>query len=101
VSTDSGHPVNVASGERGNTSDSPGANPEQTTGLEPGGGVPPGETPPAADQMSGASGDSRRGDAPNMGPVAGNRTPMIITLSILAVIVIMVAILIGASALPS
>jgi hypothetical protein len=36
-----------------------------------------------------------------MGPVAGNRTPMIITLSILAVIVIMVAILIGASALPS
>ncbi len=93
--------MDVASGERGNTSDSPGPNPETTAGLEPGSGVAPGDTPPVADSMSGAAGDDRRGDAPNMGPVVGNRTPMIITLSILAVIVIMVAVLIGASAIPS
>jgi cytoskeletal protein RodZ len=32
-----------------------------------------------------------------MGPVSGNRTPMIITLSVLAVFVVMVAVLIVAS----
>lgn len=86
--------------ERSETSDSPGADPAVTPGLEPGNGVIPGDTPPDADSMSGAVGDDRA-NTPNMGPVAGNRTPMIITLTVLAVIVVMVAILIGASAIPS
>ena len=86
----SGDPDAMASGEHGD-SDSPGPDPEETVGLEPGGGVQPGDTPPMADSMSGASGDSRRGDNPNMGPVSGNRTPMIITLVILGLIVLAAA----------
>jgi hypothetical protein len=63
--------------------------PADTPGLEAGGGVPPGETPPNAGQMSGTAPDDRK--APNMGPVSGNRTPMIITLAILGVIVVLFA----------
>lgn len=36
------------------TSPDPDPDPERTTGLEPGGSVPPGETPPAESSMSGA-----------------------------------------------
>lgn len=82
--------------ERGSTSDSPGPDPAATAGLQAGGGVQPGDTPPSADSMSGATGDDRK-NTPNMGPVSGNRTPMIITLSVLAVMVLMVALLAGAS----
>lgn len=86
----------MPSDERAKTTDSPGADPAVTAGLEPGGGVQPGDTPPASDSMSGATGDDRT-NTPNMGPVSGNRTPMIITLSVLAVFVVMVAVLIVAS----
>ncbi len=72
------------------SSDSPGPSPDVTPGLEPGGGVQPGDTPPSSDSMSGATGGARE-DQPNMGPISGNRTPMIITLSVLAVLVVLAA----------
>ncbi len=72
------------------SSDSPGPDPAETAGLEQGGGTQQGDTPPTADSMSGAAGEARRNN-PNMGPVSGNRTPMIITLSLLAVVVLLVA----------
>jgi hypothetical protein len=55
--------------------------------------VDPGDTPPAADSMSGAAPQQQ----PNVGPVSGNRTPMVVTLVILGVIVVMVALLVGFS----
>ena len=73
--------------------------PATTAGLQGGGGVDPGETPPMAGSMSGTAGDDRK--APNMGPVSGNRTPMFITLGVLAFFVIATAIITGASFFPS
>ena len=72
------------------TSDSPGPDPAVTPGLEPGTGVPPGETPPMSDSMSGAAGSVQESE-PNMGPVSGNRTPMVITLVALAGLVLLCA----------
>ncbi len=69
--------------------------PADTPGLEDGGSVAPGDTPPTAGQMSGTTPGDRK--APNMGPVSGNRTPMFITLGVLALIVISIAVLTGAS----
>ena len=86
--------------DRARTSDSPDPDPSVTPGLGAGEGVRPGDTPPNADQMSGATGDDRR-NTPNMGPVSGNRTPMIITLVVLGLFVVMVAIIVGASFFPS
>lgn len=57
-----------------------------------------GDTPPGEGSMSETLGGR---DEPNTGPVSGNRTPMMITLSILALIVVMTAVLIGASFIAS
>ena len=70
-------------------------NPGQSPGLQDGGSVDPGDTPPSEGSMSGAAGDAHK--APNMGPVSGNRTPMFIALGFIALIVLSVAILTGAS----
>ena len=60
--------------------------------------TPAGDTPDSG-SMSGTSPDAHK--APNMGPVSGNRTPMLITLAVLAFFVIAVAVITGASFLPS
>lgn len=73
--------------------------PAETAGLEAGGGVAPGDTPATAGQMSGTAPDAHA--APNVGPVSGNRTPMLITLGILAFFVIAIAVITGASFFPS
>lgn len=73
--------------------------PAVTAGLEEGAGTAPGDTPPTAGQMSGAAGDAHK--APNMGPVSGNRTPMIIALVALAFMVLAIAVITGASFFPS
>ena len=86
--------------ERAATSDSPDPDPAVTAGLGAGGGVEPGDTSPDSDSMSGAVGDDRK-NTPNMGPVSGNRTPMFITLGILAFVVIAFAVITGASFIPS
>lgn len=86
--------------DRAETSASPDPDPAVSTGLGAPGGLQPGDTPPDSDSMSGSVGDDRK-NTPNMGPVSGNRTPMIIALSILGVFVIMVAVIVGASFFPS
>ena len=80
------------------SSDEPNPNPDPalTAGLEPGGGVAPGDTPASADQMSGAVGGNRD-KTPNQGPIDGNRTPMFIALGFVAFIVISIAVVTVAS----
>ena len=86
--------------DRAKTTDSGDPDPAVTAGLEPGGGVAPGDTPATADSMSGAVGDDRT-NTPNMGPVSGNRTPMVVTLVVLALMVVAIAVITGASFIPS
>ena len=86
--------------DRAMTSESGDPDPAVTAGLGRGGGVDQGDTPAMADSMSGTAGDDRK-NPPNMGPVSGNRTPMIITLVILGIFVVMVAVIVGASFIPS
>jgi hypothetical protein len=81
-----------------NPTPDPGPDPATNPAVDSHGGQP-GETPPDAGQMSGAAGDAHK--APNMGPVSGNRTPMIIALVVLAFFVLATAIITGASFFPS
>ena len=76
---------------------SPDPDPATTAGLNDGGVLQPGETPPDSDSMSGA--DS--GVNSSTGPVSGNRTPMIIALSALFLVTLMVALFVGAQFVPS
>ncbi len=78
------------------TSDSPDPDPAVTAGLGAGGGTRAGDTPPMSDSMSETTGSTH-----SDGPVSGNRTPMFIALGAIAVVVVMVALLIGASLIPS
>ena len=86
--------------ERAKISRNSDPDPAVSTGLGAPGGLQPGDTPPDSDSMSGTVADERK-NTPNKGPLSGNRTPMIITLSILGLFVIMVAVIVGASFFPS
>ena len=77
--------------------DSPDPDPAVTAGLNDGGSLQPGDTPPASDSMSGAN----RASNSSTGPVSGNRTPMFIALGAIALVVVMVAVLVGASFIAS
>ena len=74
---------------------SPNQDPDPATTPGPAG---PADTPDSG-SMSGTSPDAQK--APNMGPVSGNRTPMLITLAVLAFFVIAIAVITGASFIPS
>ncbi|MBC7372434.1 MAG: hypothetical protein H7323_00390 [Frankiales bacterium] len=86
----------MAQNEHATTSDNPDPDPAVTAGLDAGTETRVGDTPPASDSLSGTTGTSR-----SDGPVSGNRTPMFIALGTLAVVVVMVALLVGASLIPS
>ena len=78
------------------TTSSPDPDPAVTAGLGAGGEIRAGDTPPASDSLSGTTGSTY-----SDGPVSGNRTPMFIALGAIGLVVVMVALLVGASLIPS
>ncbi|MGK5533151.1 DUF6480 family protein [Streptomyces sp. URMC 129] len=66
---------------------SPDPDPRSSAGLEPGGGVPPGETPPAEGSMSEAG--------PQVPPPTTGRGWAVVPLVILGVVVVVVAVIFG------
>ncbi|MDQ1635336.1 MAG: hypothetical protein QOJ32_2145, partial [Frankiaceae bacterium] len=66
-------------------SDNPGRDSGAVAGLETGGGVQPGDTPPAAGSESQASAD--RIDTPDSGPDMPSRKPQIVGFIALAILV--------------
>ncbi|GAB3157726.1 hypothetical protein GCM10027258_67190 [Amycolatopsis stemonae] len=71
-------PIRTEPADTTRRSTAPGPEPEDAPGLEPGGSVPPGDTPPDAGQTSGLS-------HPQPMP---SRTPAVVTLVIVAVLVL-------------
>jgi hypothetical protein len=62
--------------------------PDRTPGWDEGLGGVPDDTAPGERSTSGVAEDKRR--PPDQGPTVGNRTPMVITLVIVGVIVLLV-----------